>query len=408
MSRTELGYHDAVRRLIIIADDFAGAADCAAAFAARGARTYAVLDARLFELGDWEIMALDADTRDAPPSVAEERVRRLMRCAASEHTVFKKVDSTLRGNLAVELRATLACRPADCVIAAPAFPATGRTTMGGRQLVHGCPLEESEFADQTSTSSIGELLAPAGLSVTEVGLRAVRAGGVAQLAREARAELLVCDAETEDDLERIVRGGLDSGTDVMWLGSAGLARRLAQRLAIGSRTASELIDAIPVLLVVGSPASATRAQLEQLRATGDVHEIVIGGEAEGDRAESLRECLRAGRDCALTLKSGTGARDHGREGTSRLGSIAAAAAELAGGLVLTGGETARAVLEAMSVRGLELECEVQPGIPLGFTDNSRRLPVAVKAGGFGDESALLACRRAMRGPRSGERRKDPR
>jgi len=76
--------------------------------------------------------------------------------------------------------------------------------------------------------------------------------------------------------------------------------------------------------------------------------------------------------------------------------------------VLAGGETARAVLEAMSVRGIELECEVQPGIPLGFTDNSRRLPVAVKAGGFGDESALLACRRAMRGRRSGERRKDPR
>jgi D-threonate/D-erythronate kinase len=61
-------------------------------------------------------------------------------------------------------------------------------------------------------------------------------------------------------------------------------------------------------------------------------------------------------------------------------------------LVLTGGETAHAVLLALGVRSIELAAEPEPGIPLGLLGGSHRLPVVIKAGGFGDPDTLVRLR----------------
>ncbi len=403
-----------VKRLIILADDLAGAADCGVAFAERGLRTRVVLAADGIEPGCWSVLALDADTRDAPAEIAEERVRSAIAAAAPDDAIFKKVDSTLRGNVSAELRAAVAGRAFDCVIAAPAFPATGRTTKEGRQLLDGMPLEESEFAPQVSTSVLRDLLAPAGLPVREVSLAEVRRGRVAELADHASTQatgLLICDAETEHDLDEIARGGVDSGREVMWMGTAGLARRLAAVLPLETRSGVSPQHAAdrPLLLVVGSPARATRAQLRRLREAPDLADVVldeaslnVDGATLEESTDRLLGALRARRDCALTLKGAGGERDSGKAGTRMLAIVAAAAIEFVGGLVLSGGETARAVLEAMSVRGLTLERELQAGIALGRTDPPTSIPVALKAGGFGEENALEACRRAIRDGRAAE------
>jgi D-threonate/D-erythronate kinase len=397
-----------VKRLIIVADDLAGAADCGVAFAERGLRTRAVLAGDGIESGGWSVLAFDTDTRDAPAEIAEERVRSAVAAAAPDDTIFKKIDSTLRGNLAAELRGALAGRAVDCVIAAPAFPATGRTTKAGRQLIDGLPLEESEFAPQVSTSVLSDQLAPAGLPISEVSLADVRAGRLAELAGHTvaqSADVLICDAETEHDLDQIARGGVDSGCEVLWMGTAGLARRLAAVLPLPTPSGVSRQHATdrPLLLVVGSPARATGAQLRMLREATDLAEVVLDDTSLNvddarlqETTERLVGALRSGRDCALTLKREGGERDSGRAGTRMLAAAAAAAIELVGGLVLTGGETARAVLQAMAVRGLTLEREIQPGIALGRTDPPTSMPVALKAGGFGEADALEACRRAIR------------
>jgi uncharacterized protein YgbK (DUF1537 family) len=364
---------------------------------------------------------LDIDTRDASSATAQQRVRRAMASAERGDAIFKKIDSTLRGNLASELRAVLACRPADCVIAAPAFPATGRTTVDGRQLIGGRPLEESEFSEQVSSSVLRDLLAPAGQPVSEVTLAEIRGGRLGQRIADASArpaQVLVCDAETEADLDQVARAGMDSGCEVVWLGSAGLARRLAAILPPPARAGGrgELGGAVPVLLVVGSPASSTQAQLRRLRELPELAEVVVAaeevvtaGEDLGWAIDSVRDRLGSGRDCVLSLEGNGGRRDHRRAGTRALAAVAASAGELIGGLVLTGGETARAVLEAMSVRAVKLAREIQPGIPLGFAQRCPRpVAVSVKAGDFGSEDALAACWRAMRdsdaAPQQGDER----
>ena len=60
------------------------------------------------------------------------------------------------------------------------------------------------------------------------------------------------------------------------------------------------------------------------------------------------------------------------------------------GLVLTGGETASAILSAFGAHGLRLEAEVLPAIPFGRVVGGSRegLGIVTKAGGFGKPEAL--------------------
>ena len=86
--------------------------------------------------------------------------------------------------------------------------------------------------------------------------------------------------------------------------------------------------------------------------------------------------LAAGRDVVVT----------GRE----LGPVVAAVKEQIGGLVVTGGATAREVMEALGERTISLAGEVEPGVPYGRLGGG--LPIVTKAGGFGGPATLEACR----------------
>jgi len=66
------------------------------------------------------------------------------------------------------------------------------------------------------------------------------------------------------------------------------------------------------------------------------------------------------------------------------------------GLFCTGGETARAVLDAAGIVGIRLAGEVEPGVPLGTgEDGCTRIPIITKAGAFGDLETLVRCRAAL-------------
>jgi len=67
------------------------------------------------------------------------------------------------------------------------------------------------------------------------------------------------------------------------------------------------------------------------------------------------------------------------------------------GLVLTGGDAAIAVSRAVGAEALWLGGEVQSGVPWGRLAGGLApgLPVVTKAGGFGDDGALLAAMRFL-------------
>ena len=86
-------------------------------------------------------------------------------------------------------------------------------------------------------------------------------------------------------------------------------------------------------------------------------------------------------------------------GVAALAEAAALAAEHAAGLVLTGGETARAVCDRVGVRAIELCGEVEPGVPLGRIASPARA-VVTKAGAFGDPGTLCRAVDAVRSARA--------
>jgi D-threonate/D-erythronate kinase len=133
--------------IAIIADDLTGALDSAAPFAARGLRAVAALTPEALEeaLGvGAEIVAVNTLTRHLPSAeaaaVAEQAAHRCL--AAGAGSLFKKIDSRLRGNACVEAVAVAAAVGAGGLVVAPAVPTQGRVVTGGA--VRGAGVEDAD------------------------------------------------------------------------------------------------------------------------------------------------------------------------------------------------------------------------------------------------------------------------
>src|SRR5919112_5760097 len=161
-------------RVAIIADDLTGAADTGVQLARGGYRTaVAFRDTPIPPAEDLDAVVLDTDSRAMPDGFAAKRVLETVRAVRYARIVYKKLDSTLRGPIAAELAAALGASGRDRAVVAPAFPAAGRTTVDGVQLVRGVPVQETEARDDPRTpvweGHVPTLLAGAFPSVASLG-----------------------------------------------------------------------------------------------------------------------------------------------------------------------------------------------------------------------------------------------
>ena len=408
---------DSVHRWLILADDLTGAADCAIAFGRRGldaAVTWG--DAAGVADRDLAVLAYDADSRGLCGEAAAARHADLLgRWFEPDRVLFKKIDSTLRGQPAAETAATmavLAARTGSAFgICAPAFPATGRTTREGRVRVDGRPLEAAEVwrRDHTYASAdLGAVLASAGIRSETVPLAAVRGTGLAaDLARIAAAgpAVAVCDAETEADLGRIAAAGLSVAPAPFFIGSAGLAHALAglpTAPAIPPR--SHPPSRFGSLIVVGSLAAASRAAARRLAGCDGVTHLPVDPETLLDNgpgraafAGRVAAILEAGGDALVEIT--TAGEPDMALGPRLARSLAEALDPVAGrigAVAATGGETAAALLARLGVDGIRLVDEIEPGVSLGLTLGRLTVPVATKAGAFGDADSLIRIRARLR------------
>ncbi|CCD88539.1 conserved protein of unknown function [Bradyrhizobium sp. ORS 285] len=404
---------------LIVADDLTGAADCAIAFGRRG-RAAAVTwgedasDRRL------PVLAYDAASRGLS---AEDAARRhthvLARLARPRRRLFKKIDSTLRGQPAAETAATMAhlaqSGPAFGVFA-PAFPATGRTTVSGRILVQGRPLEQAEVwqRDHTyPTADLAEVLGTAGVRSEKLALSTVRGtelkGTLARLAAEGNI-VGICDAETEHDLHLIAAASSDVSPAPFFIGSAGLAHALA---GIEAEETGETLripaSACGTLIVVGSLAGASRSAARELQASGTVRhfpvapEMLLGqdDDARAALATDVTAHLGQGRDALVEITMN----DHpdmrlGAQLANALADALQTVAPALGAFAATGGETAAALLARFGVNGIRLADEIEPGVSLGLTLGQIAVPIATKAGAFGDAHSLIRISERLRAIRT--------
>ena len=135
----------------IVADDLTGANDTALQFRLNGADTNILLSENI-EKTQGEISqawAISTESRNVPMDEAYEKVKRtveFLNNTLCPDYYYKKIDSTLRGNIAVEILAMLEVLGWDCAVIMPAFPQEGRITVGGYHLLNCIPIEMTEMA----------------------------------------------------------------------------------------------------------------------------------------------------------------------------------------------------------------------------------------------------------------------
>ncbi|MGC7100175.1 4-hydroxythreonine-4-phosphate dehydrogenase PdxA [Amycolatopsis lurida] len=357
---------------LALADDLSGAAEAALAL-----RVTSVHLARFAQ----ESGVVDLDLRQAEPAAARLAVRA---AAGAPGPLFLKIDSLLRGNVAAMVRGIRDVR-AGLVVCTPALPVAGRATVGGRVVFAGAVPGPGEHRPATVAESLGDL------PVSFVDLSAVRSAALPEfLAEIARTgEIAVCDAETDADLD-LLAAAARSFPDVAAVGSAGLAAAFGRQLPLPSTPARDSGPA-PVLVVVGSAEPSARRQVELLADDG-----VPVVEVDPDTLEDVVVDLAGGR-AVLTVRPGPLDPTRSRALTAHL---ATTVQNLPRGarLALTGGETARRVLDALGVTRLDLLGQVHPGAVHARTDTG--IEIVTRPGSHGGQDSLLAITRHLRNPRS--------
>ena len=389
----------------IIADDLTGSMDSSGYFAGRGLSTVVVLDPGFSARAD--VVVINTNSRAEDPDTAGEKVRQAAG-SLKNRLVYKKIDSTLRGNIGVELAAAMSETGCDKAVVAPAFPVVGRIMTGGILLVNGVAVAETQFAADpispvTESHLPGLLAQTTGRQVGTVGVADIDAGAESLRRRinEIPADIVVCDVEKPSHLVGIVRAAALAEGRWLLCGSGGMARELYRLI---SPSGSDPLKPSgrppgPALVVVGTRNQVAANQLRKAQEALGFPILSLGREHLGRGDEGI---TRIAAEAARLLTEGKGVAISGTlapyipELKAVPEVMAAATRKILssgkfGGLFLSGGDIAVAVCRCLSVAAISVLGEVEPGVPAGeFLGGSfQGMRVVTKAGGFGTEEALV-------------------
>ncbi|MGH7277047.1 MAG: four-carbon acid sugar kinase family protein, partial [Candidatus Rokuibacteriota bacterium] len=331
--------------------------------------------------GPAPVRVIDTETRTRTRREAARRVRGAA-AAARATRYFKKIDSTLRGRIGVEVDALLAAVGAPGALVCPAFPAHGRVVMDRVLLVDGAPVAETAVGRDPEFPRPPERRPGAASSVVEllrgeidrplawIPLDHVRAP-VEQLTARLRrlsGTVGVADAETDADLDALVDAALGLEPAPLLVGSAGLARALAEHLGFLADPVS--VPAGRWLIIAGSRHPATRRQVAAARDAG----MTVLATPEVDEGSRSRAAAHLAQEAKRALE-----------------------AERFQLVVVTGGETAIALYEALGAERIDLVGAPAPGLAFGYLRgrDHAALPLLTKAGGFGAPDLLVSLAREV-------------
>lgn len=387
--------------LLILADDLTGTADCGARCLASGLPATLFLKPPDPPISEGAI-ALTSDSRQLAPSDARERVSELLKPLVQVPGLqwYKKIDSTLRGNIGSELEAMLELltgkKERSLAVICPAFPQQGRGLKDGYLCADGVPAH---------LIHLPELLAgQTRLPISAVSLDKVREGRESLVSSMTEAEakgtrLLVVDGLNDEDLRAIVQAA-KRFPDCLFCGSAGLVGILAAEYTrihgrTGPKTEISHHTDGPTLAVIGSGCEMTHQQIRTVKQEHNIEVFEVSREFD---CSILQRKLRTRHsDCLLHLPLPTEQIElEGKQArylADHLARAALVATDLLqpGLFILSGGDTAISVLHQLEIERLQVVAELMPGIPLTKPLDSIQYQgmVILKPGSFGREDSLL-------------------
>jgi uncharacterized protein YgbK (DUF1537 family) len=353
-------------KVLALADDMTGALEVGAKFRLQGlctqVSTLPVCSPNV------SVVVLDTETRHLAPGEAAIKLTRILSFfnARPPSIIYKKTDSTLRGNIRSELSAIARYFPHWKIGYVPAYPDLGRTVKDGCLFVHGRAVCQTEFArDQLNPvldGSITKLLGP------DLNAR-------------------IFDGEVSMDVELAARSVLADASMRIIAGPAALADQLA-RLIDHPRTLPPVVPAIHHCIVAnGSRHPCSAAQIER-----GIHDGAIGQ----DKHTTWSVMTSVHRDGS---EPDAVARSTARELIHRIAATGVDA------VFLIGGDTAFAFIEALGCPPIDPLREIIAGVPISsiaagrlqtaFPGRNRNLLLITKAGGFGDPDLFTTFRERL-------------
>ncbi|TYB56597.1 four-carbon acid sugar kinase family protein [Nonomuraea sp. PA05] len=387
-----------------VADDYTGGTDVAAAYRRSGLRTLLFFGTPPSETTlpacDAVVMALK--TRSVPPAeaiTASREAQDWLTTQGARRLYFKycsTFDSTDRGNIGPVTDALVEASGAGLTVVCPASPEHGRTLYQGHLFVGDRPLSESPMrhhplTPMTDSDLVRVLSRQTPHPVALVPLQTVERGPAA--VREALDDLAargvrhaVTDAVTDGHLDTIAR----ATTHLPVLtGAAGLARALATG---DTAEAMPELPPGPSVILAGSCSAATLEQVAHARDHMPAHHLRARDGALPEALTWLEAHLGQENRVIVHTSAPPGQRSPAAAPflERALAAVAARAAELgARRIVVAGGETSGAVVNALGVSGAVVGAEADRGVPWLLTTGRPPLALLLKSGNFGRPDLLL-------------------
>jgi uncharacterized protein YgbK (DUF1537 family) len=409
-----------------IADDFTGATDLANTLVRNGMRTIQIIGVpdglEMPAEAEAVVVALKSRTVPAAEAVAQSVAScRWLRQAGARQIFFKycsTFDSTDEGNIgpvADALRAELAT---DFATVCPAFPETGRTIYLGHLFVGGellsdSPMRSHPLTPMTDANLVRVLARQTKAQVGLVPYAIVRQGKDAirtacQALRREGIAYAVIDAIEDEDLRQL--GTACAGLTLTTGGSGaamGLPENFRRANLMAARSGVEDLPAAggAAAVLSGSCSPATLGQVERMRASHPslmLDPIALAERGEAAISDALAWAA-AGLKAGPVLIYASAPPDIVKSAQAKLGRKRAgvvvehALAALARGLVnagvrrlvVAGGESAGAVVQALGLRALRIGPQIAPGVPATLSLGEPPLALALKSGNFGAEDFFV-------------------
>ncbi len=401
-----------------IADDSTGATDLANTLVSQGMRTVQVIGVPQDEMDlsgiDAVVVALKSRTNPAPEAVADSLAAFAWLKAQGTRQYFFKYcstfDSTDLGNIGPVADALLDALGDDFTIACPAFPTNGRTIFRGYLFVGDALLSESgmrnhplnPMTDANLVRVLGRQTPhKVGLVARETvaaGAEAV-AGAFADLKASGHRHAIV-DAVDDSDLMSI--GAACAKLKLITGGSGvalGLPENFRQSGDLGPVKPPALprCDGSPAVLA-GSCSERTREQVAEMKAHRPSFAIDTAALAAGEDVVGAALAWaenHIGEDPFLIyssadpvevekIQTALGRHDAGAMIEDAMGRIAEGLV-MRGvtKLIVAGGETSGAVVQALGVKALRIGPQIAPGVPWTESMTAKPLALALKSGNFG-------------------------
>lgn len=415
----------------IIADDLSGANDTGVQFTKKGYRVKVLIFSNQPSIDipkDIDVIVIDTETREVNSAIAQTKIRHILENITidSHDFSYKKIDSTLRGNIGQEIETMMSVIKKDICLITPSFPPQGRFTINHTLVIDPDIIPKKQdwtkgYKVKKCKDIFSLLQEQTSLSIGMIHLDDIRKGQafictkIKKLSQRGK-KIIIADAVIEQDLKKILQSGIHFGPSLLFSGSAGLAAHFPVNESIETDSNDLLNEEnYPFLIVAGSRNPVMKEQIRYLKKRLKITELIIRLEplfSEKEKSIDLyaSQCINAiqnGQNVLIytdsnhnenrmvnkkiMLKYQLSFRELEVAIKRALGKITQDIAMKVpvNTLILTGGDVALGVCEAMGIDELNISKELLPGIPLTKSRyQGRNLNIITKAGGFGKKKTL--------------------